>query len=382
MKKKLLYRLISLFALLNAIFLPNSNVFAEEFDISAPSAILIEPNSKKILFEKNSNELRNAASVMKVMELLCVAEQLSNGTTTEDTKVLISDAAAQAKGANVWLKENEVLTVAELIKAIAMVSANDASVALAEYLFGTAENCLKQMNARASELGLKNTKFTNLEVTEENNDLSTAADIATITAELTKHEKIFDFSKKWIDTIRSGKTQIVNTNRLVKNHSGVIGIKTGTNKNAGSCISAVAQKNGITMIAVILGAESVKERDKDATSLIEYGFSNFKKYTPKLPDNFPKTAKITNGMKNKIQITADITKEIFLPNSKNVEPSPEITMDNEISAPVKKGDIIGKITYKVDNKPIAEYNITAAENVEEVGFKPMFFIFLKNFFAI
>lgn len=357
-------------------------VGAENFEISAPCAVLMEPVSKKILFEKNSNEQRNAASVMKIMELLCTMEQISNGATTENSRVIISDAAADAKGANVWLKENETLTVAELMKAIAMVSANDASVALAEHLFGTTEKCVENMNLRARELGLKNTKFTGLEITDESQELTSAADLAAITAELIKYKNVFDYSRNWIDTIRSGKTQIVNTNRLVKTCDGVIGIKTGTNKNAGSCISAVAQRNGMTMIAVILGAESVKERDKSAVSLLDYGFSNFKRFTPKLPENFPKTVKIADGMQNEVAINADIKNEIFLPNSKNIEEAPEIRINDEISAPIKRGDVLGKVVYKSGNDMLAEYDIKASENVEKVGFKPMFMIFLKKFFAI
>ena len=238
----------------------------EKLNINAKSAILIEYNTGKILYEMNAGERLAPASITKVMTLMLVMEALEEGKIKLETKVTASANAASLGGSQIWLEEGEVMTVDELLRAVVVASANDATVALAEAVAGSEETFVKQMNEKAKSLGLKDTNFVNSYGLDADGHLTTAYDIAVMSAELIKHKLIRDYSTIKMDSLRNGESQLVNTNKLVRYYDGCFGLKTGTTGKAGSCLSATAERNGLTLIAVVLGSPTSKDRFSGAQS--------------------------------------------------------------------------------------------------------------------
>ncbi|MDO4419753.1 MAG: D-alanyl-D-alanine carboxypeptidase family protein [Ruminococcus sp.] len=235
-----------------------------EDEITAPSAVLMEPSTKKILFEKNPHDIRPCASITKVMTLILVFEAIESGKLDYTDLITSSAHAASMGGSDIWLEEGESMTVDHMIKAVVVASANDAAVALAEAISGTEEEFVNKMNEKAKVLGMNDTTFKNCNGLDEEGHLTSAYDVALMSAELITHEKIFDYSSIWIDTLRGGETQIVNTNKLLKSYKGITGLKTGTTSGAGSCMSATAERDGMSLVAVVLGCDTGTSRFSEA----------------------------------------------------------------------------------------------------------------------
>lgn len=338
----------------------------EEFDVSAPSAILIDSKSGKILFEKNPSEVRYTASLMKMMNLLIAFDTIKDF----NSKVTISKEIPRTSGSNIWLKQGETVKTEDLIKAIALVSADDACIALADHISGDEGKFLQEMNNYASKYDLKSTIFKNCIAEDIDGNVSTAHDIAFMAKALLECEKAADYTSKWIDHIRGGKTQIVNTNKLIKLYPGTTGIKTGTSKEAGSCACICSEKNKMSLIAVVLGCKDVKERNSEVTKLLDYGFSE---YSLSSPPSFevPKYLKVENGIESCAELSV-IKSENFLVANKNKEKiSPELVLDEKLEAPVIRGKKVGEIIYRQGNDIVCVSDVVTHSSVDKKDFSKL-----------
>lgn len=336
-------------------------------EVSAPSYILMEQSTGKVISEKNSCEVRFVASVMKTMILLLAVEAIDSGKISENDTVTISDLAAETPGANVWLKSGETITVKDLIKSVAMVSANDACIALAEFIGGSEGKFIAMLNERAKELGMENTIFKDCVGSDEDGNVTSCRDIALASMELMDHKCAYEYVSSWIDHIRDSKTQIVNTNKLLKIYQGTIGIKTGTSEKAGSCISACAERDEMRLICVVLGAENSKDRFKDVSILFDYGFSGYTMIEPDIPEDFSKSVKIKNGMLPEVFVNPQIEGKILVPRGKEKEVACKMTSD-DLTAPIDIGSKIGVITYKLGDDILAEYDVLSSCKVDKISF--------------
>lgn len=348
----------------------SANALGED-DITSPAAVLMDAQSGKILFEKNAHEQRPCASITKVMTLLLVMEALDSEKIHLDDVVTASAHAASMGGSDIWLEEGEQMTVDEMIKATAVASANDAAVALAEFISGTEDDFVAAMNEKAKALGMKDTVFKNCNGLDEEGHLTSAYDVALMSRELIKHKKIFDYTSIWLDSLRGGETQIVNTNKLLRTYDGITGLKTGTTGDAGSCITATAERNGVSLIGVILGADSGTARFKDAATLLDYGFANFETANLSLTDDlYP--VKVEDGMEAEVDVTCDESAALTLPKGEKEKVKRTVTIEESIPAPVKKGDKVGTISFTLNDEEIASFDILAADDVEKKSFSSIF----------
>lgn len=372
------FSLIISFAVITAAVTPVKAAALSEEDISAPSAVLMDASSGKVLYEKNPHEIRACASITKVMTLLLVMEAVDSGSLSLDEKITASSHAASMGGSDIWLEQGETMTADEMIKATVVASANDAAVALAEHLCGSEDEFVAKMNEKAAELGMKDTVFKNCNGLDEEGHLTSAYDVALMSKELITHKLIFKYSGIWMDHLRGGKTQLVNTNKLLKSYSGITGLKTGTTSQAGSCISATAERDGLSLIAVVLGSSSGKERFTDAAKLLDYGFAGYTSVVPAVPEDSMTEIAVKNGLQDKVKTTVAGQKSVLLEKGSEKKIKTEVVLPTEIEAPVKKGDTIGKIIYKINGDRIAEYRIAAAENVKEICFGDIFGMIMKS----
>lgn len=376
---KLLKKITSLFLAFFIIATPCINAAAlTDEETTSPAVLLMEAESGKILYEKNSNEVRACASITKVMTLLLVFEAIEEGKISMTDTVTASAHAASMGGSDIWLEEGESMTVDEMIKATVVASANDAAVALAEYICGTEEEFVNNMNKKAKELNMNQTTFKNCNGLDEEGHLTSAKDVALMSQALIKHKKIFDYSGIWMDNLREGKTQIVNTNKLLKSYEGITGLKTGTTNEAGSCITATATRDGLTLIAVVLGSSTGTERFKDASTLLNYGFANYTVFTPKFEGEIPQI-NVIGGMYSVVTGKTDLKGSMLIEKGDSEKITHEIKMKKELTAPVNIGDEIGTVVFKSGSKEMARYPVLAQENIEEINFKAVFNILLKCF---
>lgn len=339
-------------------------------DISAPSAILVESDNFNILYEKNSHEKRSVASITKVMTVLLVMEDIESGKISLKDTVTASKHASSMGGSDIWLEEGEQLSLDDMLKATLVASANDAAVALAEYTEGSEDAFVKRMNTRAKELGMKDTVFKNCNGLDEEGHYSSAYDVALMSAELIKHTKVFDYTSIWLDFLRDGKTQIVNTNKLLKSYNGITGLKTGTTSEAGSCISATARRDVMNLIAVSLGCDSTNERFKSASTMLDYGFNNF---GIKVPEKVKiDKIKVNKGMKEELSLIANEPKSILIAKGNNDKIDTKVNIPDSIDAPVKQDRVIGEIEYNLNGKLVEKVKVKAKEDVEECSFANSF----------
>lgn len=376
---KLWKRTIAIF--LSTLFItamPISANALEETSITAPSAVLMEPETGKVLFEKNAHEIRACASITKVMTLLLVFEAIDSGKLSMNETVTASAHAASMGGSDIWLEEGETMTVDEMIKATVVASANDAAVALAEHLCGTEEEFVAKMNQRAKELGMKDTTFKNCNGLDEEGHLTSAYDVALMSRELIKHKDIFKYTGIWMDYLRDGKTQLVNTNKLLKSYNGITGLKTGTTGDAGSCITATATRGNLSLIGVVLGSTSGKERFTDAATVLDYGFANYSMYTPKTPDGAVTKIQVVGGMQGTVKTAVNETTPILIKKGEEKGITEKLNLPESIDAPIKKGDKVGSVEYTLDKKKIAESPITADGDVEQMTFWSVFSVIFSN----
>ncbi|MEE0265572.1 MAG: D-alanyl-D-alanine carboxypeptidase family protein [Acutalibacteraceae bacterium] len=363
---KRIFKLLLAVVLVVVIALNNISAFAVSADeITAPSAVLIEAETGKVLFEKEPHQVRACASITKVMTLILVMEALDDGKLKMEDTIVSSAHAASMGGSDIWLEEGETMTVHDLIKATVVASANDAAVALAEEVSGSEDAFVAKMNEKAKALGMKNTTFKNCNGLDEEGHLTSAYDVALMSRELIKHEEIFEFTSIWLDYLRDGKTQIVNTNKLLKTYKGITGLKTGTTSQAGGCITATATRDGLTLIAVVLGSATGKERFTDASALLDYGFANYCVYTPQFNEEIPEL-EVVNGMQPALKARANISGSFVIEKGKNKEVTYKVTIPESLTAPVNKGDKLGSVTFYLGKEKLKEYPIVAAHLVEEM----------------
>lgn len=351
--------------------LPSNEAEQGNMRFNCRSALLMEAETGKVLFEQNADEALPPASVTKIMTLLLVMEAIDSGKIGYADMVTASAHACSMGGSQIYLKEGEQMSVEDMLKSVVIASANDAAVALAEYVLGTEEAFVARMNERARELGMSSTNFENTNGLDDTatNHLISARDIAIMSRELLKHEKITEYSSIWMDTIRNGEFGLTNTNRLVRFYKGATGLKTGSTSKAGFCISATAKRDGVTLICVIMGAESRDIRNAAATSLLDFGFANYALF-----EDAPKTMekiKVKGGVASECEIiTNGFSCVINKSDSGKIESVAELP-DN-IEAPIKKGDVIGKIIYKINGNYIGESQILANESIEKIDFWGVF----------
>ncbi|MBD9048287.1 MAG: D-alanyl-D-alanine carboxypeptidase [Ruminococcus sp.] len=363
------------------LFCAEVNAVTEE-TVTAPSAILMESSSGKVLFEKNPHEQRPCASITKVMTMLLVCEAIDSGKLSLDDTITASAHAASMGGSDIWLEEGETMSANDMIKATVVASANDAAVALAEHLCGSEEVFVQKMNEKANKFGMKDTVFKNCNGLDEDGHITSAYDVAVMSRELMKHEMIFDYTSIWLDNLRDGKTQIVNTNKLLKTYKGITGLKTGTTNDAGCCMAASATRGDISLVAVVLGCNSGKERFSDAAALLDYGFANFSVTQLKAPDDLPKTIKVENGMQKNIGIGCDINSSIVLDKNSGSKIVSKIDLPESIEAPVASGQKLGTVTYSLDGKAVKSFEITALQHAEQISFASVFSVLLNSIISL
>lgn len=334
--------------------------------IPAKSAIMIDQQQGMILYEKNADEQLPPASITKVMTLLLAMEALESGRINLDDLVSASDYACSMGGSQIWLKPGEQMTVNDLIKAVAISSANDASVAIGEHIAGTNDAFIDMMNIRAQELGMANTHFLNCTGLDEPGHLTTARDIAAMSRELMKHPRIRDYSTVWMDSLRNGETELVNTNRLVRFYGGTTGLKTGTTNGAGSCLSATAERDNLGLVAVVMGCPTSDERFASARSLLDYGFANYTSVTAPPIDDQLAPVKVLKGVGEEVPVTYDPPGEFVVAKQKKDSITQEITMVPDVEAPVHAGQILGKAEVIIDGNVVGAYDIKAAEEMERI----------------
>lgn len=348
-----------------------------EKDITAPSAVLMDAGTGKVLWEKNAHEVRACASITKVMTLTLVMEAIESGRLSLTDTITASAHASSMGGSDIWLEPGESMTADDMIKATMVASANDAAVALAEHLCGSEDAFVEQMNRKAQELGMKETVFKNCNGLDEEGHVTSAYDVAVMSRELMKHHDILKYSGIWMDELRNGKTQLVNTNKLLKTYKGITGLKTGTTSQAGSCISATAERDGVSLIAVVLGSASGKERFTDAAKLLDDGFSRFTMTVPEIPDEAGRDISVTNGMCDHVSTVVKSSGAVLTEKSNKGRVSAKVILPQTLEAPVEKGSVVGRIIYEKGGEQIAEDLIAAGEDVKEISFGEVFGLLLK-----
>lgn len=348
-------------------------------NLDAGATILIEQNSGQILYGYNVHEKLHPASVTKVMSLLLIMEALDSGKITLDTQIPCSSNAASMGGSQIWLDTTETLSVNDMLKAICVVSANDCVVALAEYLGGTEEGFVQMMNDKAKELGMNDTTFKNCHGLDEDDHLTSAYDIALMSRELlTKHPKITEYTTIWTDTLRDGKSSLSNTNKLVRNYAGCTGLKTGSTSLALYNLSASATRDGLSLIAVVMKAPTAAKRFSNATSLLDYGFSNFSYKTFAVQGDVVKSISVNKGVQNEVNAVYETSPSLLIKKGEESNITYEINLNDLIQAPVDKGQILGTITYSMNGNVLLRTNLVAENSIEKSGFLNI----TKNIFSI
>ena len=340
--------------------------------VSCPSALLMEKQTGTVLFAQDEHTPREPASVTKIMTLLLVMEAIDSGVLSYDDVVTGSAHAAGMGGSQIWLKENEQMTVRDLLKAVCIVSGNDAAVALAEHLAGSEDAFVERMNARAQELGMNDTHFVNCTGLPAERHLTSAYDIALMSRELIlRHPDIRQFTTVWMDSLRGGESMLVNTNKLIRFYDGATGLKTGSTGSAGYCLSATAEKNGMELIAVVLKGKTSDERFSDAKSLLNYGFSTWSLVTV-TPDEVLPPVPVTLGVRGTVQPVLTSENTLLVEKALANGLTKEVGLAESVAAPVYAGDTLGQLTVRdAAGNTVAELPILAGEDVGHVTFVQM-----------
>lgn len=352
--------------------------FAQEketpVEIKAKSAVLMDASTGQVLMAHNENERVYPASVTKIMPLLLICEAIDSGKISLSDTVTVSGTAASKGGSQIWLKEGEQMTVDELLKATAVYSANDACTALGEYLAGSDEAFVKMLNERAKELGMDNTHFENctgLDDTTENH-LTTAMDVAIMSRELLKHEIIMNYTTIWMDSLRGGQTELVNTNKLIRFYEGATGLKTGTTSKAGCCVSASALREGTHLIAVVMGSGNSSDRFETAKAMLNWGFANYSTVTPAIDPSLIPDVGVIGGVVDSITPELPEINPVLIEKGRDADITQTVDLAVDVAAPVEKGQVLGTVTFRLGDNIIGKYNITAPEKVDELTFAIVF----------
>lgn len=352
-------------------------------DLSCESAILISQDTGEVLYEHNAHEKLRPASVTKVMTILLIMEEIDSGRLSYSDKISCSEKASSMGGSQIWLDTREELTVDEMLKAICVVSANDCTVAMAEHIAGSEEMFVNRMNERAKELGMNDTTFKNCHGIDEDGHETSSYDIALMSRELLRnHPSITKYTTIWMDSLRDGKSELVNTNKLIRNYQGATGLKTGSTSLALFNLSASATRDDLSLIAVIMRAPSTKERFSCARKLLDYGFSTFKykKFAEK--DVEVMNVPINKGVVSEASVKyADTSGKIMNKKSEgNVEQ--KIIINDNISAPIEAGQVLGKVEFRVDGEAVASVDLVAENDVAKLNIFTMGKRILKKWFYL
>lgn len=358
------------FFIASIMSLTGVTAFAEgetELDVKAKSAILMEASTGRVLYEKDPDEQLPIASVTKVMTMLLIMEEIDNGKLTLEDLVSVSENAMSYGGSTMFLETGEQLSVNDMLKGIAVASANDGCVAMAEHIAGSESAFVDMMNAKAAELGMENTHFMNTNGLDEDGHYSSARDVAIMSKELIKHEKIFDYTTIWTDELRGGKFQLANTNKLIRFYNGANGLKTGSTSKALCCLSATAKRDDMQLIGVVLGAPTSNDRFSSAKTMLDYGFARYgvKKLVSE-GDAF-ENAEVKKGVAESVGVVSGGECTALLEKTKNSEVTQEITLEEELTAPIEKGQQVGTIKFTIDGEVVGEAPLLAAEAVEKKG---------------
>ena len=372
MKKVICFVLCTMILALPALAVTNAVPLS---GITAPSALLIHP-SGEILFEKNPHEKRNPASVTKIMTMLLVMEAIERGDLKMTDMVTGSEHARSMGGTQIWLEVGEQLSVSDMLKCVAVASANDCAVALGEHLAGTEEAFAAMMNERAAQLGMNDTHFVNASGLDAEGHVTSAYDIAMMSVELMKHEKIFEYTTIWMDTIRGGKSELTNTNKMLKSYDGMIGLKTGFTKGSGYCISAVAKRGTMELIAVVLGAPTIAARTADASAMLNYGFASYTSVTPSA-DAPLMPIPVKMGVAPAVPCRLADSTPILIQKQAVSGIKKELSLMPFVSAPVEEGEQVGSLYVYSGEQQICEIPVITTEPVARLGFFGIWLMLLR-----
>ena len=350
----------------------------EKSKINAKSVVLMATDTKDVLYKENELEHLSPASVTKIMSILLCLEALDSGKIKLTDKVTASKNAVAMGGSQIWLEEGEIMTVDELLKAVVIASANDACTALGEHIAGSDVAFVKMMNDKTRELGLKNTNFENCTGLDDTTKAhySCAYDLAVISCEVMKYDLIKDYSTIWLDSLRAGKTELNNTNKLVKSYKGITGLKTGTTSNAGFCVSATASRDGLNLVAVVLGSDTSEHRFQTAEYLLDKGFAEYSSRKIKIDKNKLTPVKINNGKQKSIIPSFSDTQNIVLPKD-NGKLKYDFKIKKVVNAPVNKGDSLGSVKVICNGKTVKVIPLYADRGVDKVNFMYIFLNIIK-----
>lgn len=367
-------KILSVFLSCIIFFITSASAVSNQpaLGIDAKSCVLMEASTGQILYDENKDERLPIASVTKIMTMLLICEALDDGKIQLEDMVSVSERAMSMGGSTMFLEAGESLSVGDMLKGIAVASANDGCVAMAEFLEGSVENFVEKMNERAKELGMENTNFVNTNGLDADNHYSSAQDVAKMSRELLKHEVIFNYTKIWTDSLRDGKFELANTNKLVRFYDGATGLKTGSTSKALCCVSATAKREDMHLIAVVLGAPDSNTRFSSARALLDYGFSAFaiKKYTAK--NETVESVKISKGVEDELPLYIKDEVSVLCSRGENNEAERKIEFKENLKAPFKEGDIVGQIVILKDGQEIGRSDICAAKTVKKKTFFMMF----------
>jgi D-alanyl-D-alanine carboxypeptidase (penicillin-binding protein 5/6) len=375
-----------LISLLIFSFIFKTNVKAEDLSLAenAKSAIMIEASTGKVIYEKNADEKLAPASMTKIMTMLLVIENIENGRLKWDDYITVSANASGMGGSQILLETGEKMLLSDVFKGLAVASGNDAAVALAEYTAGTEEEFVKMMNKRAKELKLTNTNFKNVHGFDEANHYTSARDMANLSKELVKHAKVLEYTSIYEDYLRKGtnkETWLVNTNKLVRFYDGVDGLKTGFTDQAGYCLTTTALKNDMRLITVVMKEPDTKTRNSETSKMLDYGFAQYE--VEKLLSKTSIIDKVNIDKAKKQNISIVPLEEIIFLNKKSdakTNATYELIL-NKLKAPLKKGDVVGKLIIKENDKFFREINVTVSEDVKKSNIVELFFRYLGDIFT-
>lgn len=392
--KKRAFRKIFILVLLFSLLLGNMSVSASDFnpypldvgtepfwfedtdsieafssEYLSRASLLMEASSGEIIFCQNENQRLPIASVTKIMSVLLTTEAIDEGRISLTDTVTVSEYASSMGGSQIFLEPGEKMSVDDLLKSLVVVSANDAAVALAEHIYGSASEFIKAMNDKAKALGMENTCFKNTTGLDEDGHFSSALDVAIMTRELLKHDLIFNYTCIWMDTIRDGAFGLSNTNRLVRFYDGANGMKTGFTDKAMYCLSGTAKRDGMQLIAVVLGASSSNDRFAATKALLDYGFANYTVISPE--KLYIENLRIDGG--EKTNVSADYTPiTLLLKKGNKNKVEQRAVFEDQIISPIKRGQVLGKVIYSVGGEEVGEVPIVATEDIRRVDFGIMF----------
>ncbi|MBQ9960064.1 MAG: D-alanyl-D-alanine carboxypeptidase [Oscillospiraceae bacterium] len=355
---------------------------AQAMQLSATAAILIERQTGQVLYEKNADDPRAIASITKVMTLLLTVEALEQGRISLTDEVVTSEHAYSMGGSQIWLEPGEVMTVDELMRAVCVQSANDAAVALAEAVSGSEESFVAAMNAKAAELGMTGTTFKNSNGLDEAGHMSCARDVAVMSNALLQHEIIRDYCTIWMDSLRGGETQLTNTNKMLKSYEGITGLKTGTTSKAGVCIAASAERDGMELIAVVLGCPDSKSRFADAKKLLDHGFAYYELAPLSLPEESITPVRVKGGVQQHCAYRCELPAAVLVEKGKRASVHLELTVAESLQAPVEAGQQLGQVGVYCDGQLLCAYPVTAAVPVAKMRFADAFVKLLRSFLCM